>query len=97
MTPEDVKAAWEVTDRAGKAYTASVLAFQQVLHAYRKAHPAPRGQYWAWYNGGLRLLDLPIQCTHWYDDGFRCDATPAVAWDDAGGAYCEEHRPKDPL
>lgn len=95
MTPEDVKAAWEAADRAGKAYADAVVALQQALDAYRKAHPAPPRQYWAWYNGGLRLLDSPTQCTHCYDGGFYCDAMPVVAWDDAGDAYCAEHRPKE--
>lgn len=97
MTPDDVKTAWETVESIGKAHEAALLAFQRVLADYRKAHPPPPGQYWAWYRGELRLLDSPSQCTHCHDGGFYCDAMPVVAWDDAGDAYCAEHRPKDPL
>lgn len=95
-TPEDVRTAWDVATITGKAYTDAVLAFQRALDEYRKAHPVPPGKYWAFVHGEMVLSEASAECTYDYGDGIMCEAEPVVAWDDAGNAWCEEHRPKEP-
>jgi hypothetical protein len=94
-----IRAAFDRERRAKEEHHAASLALSEAVAAYRAEHPAPAGQYWrlAYYpdetRGTMVLRDAPAECTHAYGDGTLCGGG-ALAWDDAGNAWCDEHREK---
>lgn len=94
-----IRAAFDREWRAKEEHHAASLALSEAVAAYRAEHPAPAGKYWrlAHYpdevRGTMVLAALPDECTFAYGDGALCGSA-AVAWDDAGNAWCDEHREK---
>lgn len=78
-------------DASAALHTAAIETIRAVK-AFRAAHPAPPGKWWRESRGAMVLDDLPVGCTRVDCCGFDCLAL-AVAWDDDGEGFCEEHRP----
>ena len=93
MIRRRIKEASDRVDAAAQAHHAAVLAFQGEVAAFRKTHRAPKGQYWAWStrHGEMLLTPVPRDCTCADNTGVEC-GYEAVAWDDAGNAWCELHK-----
>ena len=92
-----IRTAFARERRAQEEHRAASLALSEAVAAYRAEHPAPSGKYWRLAycpdeaRGTMVLADLPDDCTHAYEDGTLCGGG-ALAWDDAGNAWCDEHR-----
>ena len=93
----DIMAAVDSEERARKAHDAAADSLRALVTAFRAANPPPAGKYWVlglpWTadRGKMLLRDVPEACGHTYEDGTTC-GDAAVAWDDAGGAWCDEHK-----